>query len=172
MTGGPRRLATGRAWVFGAGVTTDDILPGRYLDRANHEVGQFAMAGIDPQFASRVTPGDYIVAGSNFGAGSGRESAPYALVHAGIAAVIAPSFSRVFFRNSINIGLPAVIVADVSSIAAGDRLTVDLQRRTVLNQRSAHVLAIANLTGISRQILEAGGIVPFTKMRLQGHAAR
>jgi 3-isopropylmalate dehydratase small subunit len=162
---------TGRAWVFGAGITTDDILPGRYLDRGNAEVGAFAMAGVDPTFAARVAPGDFIVAGANFGAGSGRESAPYALAGAGIAAVIAPSFARVFFRNAINIGLAPVMVETVAAIAAGDELTLDLAARHVTNQRTQISYLIRNLTGISLEILEAGGIVAHTRTRL-ARAAR
>jgi 3-isopropylmalate/(R)-2-methylmalate dehydratase small subunit len=156
---------TGNAWLFGAGITTDDILPGRYLDRTNAEVGQFAMAGVDPKFAQRASHGDFIVAGPEFGSGSGRESAPYAIQGAGIAAVIAPSFSRVFFRNAINIGLPPIIIDDVTDIEPGDALVVDLAARTVGNHRTGLTYLIRNLNGISRDILDAGGIVAYTRTR-------
>lgn len=159
-------LYRGHAWIFPENVTTDDILPGRYLDRANDEVGQFAMAGIDPDFVTKVQPGDFIVAGPNFGSGSGRESAPIAIKSAGVAAVIAPSFGRVFFRNSINIGLPAAIIESVDQIQEGDQLVVNLEARTVTNKRSGQVTPISNLTGISLEILQAGGIVSYTKQRL------
>jgi 3-isopropylmalate/(R)-2-methylmalate dehydratase small subunit len=163
----------GRAWVFPANVTTDDILPGHYLDRANDEVGQFAMSGIDPDFVKKVQPGDFIVAGPNFGSGSGRETAPIAIKLAGVAAIIAPSFGRVFFRNSINIGLPAVIIEKVDPIQTGDPLTVDLEQRMVTNERTGQVEPILNLTGTSLAILRAGGIVPYTKQRLaQGKGER
>ncbi len=155
----------GRAWLFPANVTTDDILPGKYLDRANDEVGGFAMAGIDPDFVKKIKPGDFIVAGPNFGSGSGRETAPIALKLAGLAAIIAPSFARVFFRNSINIGLPPAIIESVEHIQAGDQLLIDLEARTITNKRSGQVSPILNLTGISQEILQAGGIVPFTKRR-------
>ena len=107
-------LLEGRAFCFGNQVTTDDILPGRYLDRRADEVAQFAMAGVDPTFAARVRPGDFVVAGANFGAGSGRESAPAALKGAGVAAVVASSFSRLFFRNCINLGLPPVLIDETA----------------------------------------------------------
>jgi 3-isopropylmalate/(R)-2-methylmalate dehydratase small subunit len=158
-------LGRGRAWLFGAGITTDDILPGRYLDHGNHEVGKFAMAGVAPEFAGRVGRGDFIVAGPNFGAGSGRESAAYAIRGAGVAAVIAPSFGRLFFRNAINIGLPPIIVDTTEGIAEGDPLVVDLREHTIVNDRTRAVHAIRNLTGISLEILRAGGIVPYTLMR-------
>ncbi len=156
----------GAAWTFGANVTTDDILPGKYLDRANDEVGQFAMAGIDPTFAARVRPGDIVVAGANFGMGSGRESAPLALKLAGIAAIIAPSYSRIFYRNAINLGLPAIMVDRVEAVLEGDELVVDLDARIVVNLRTEARFAVQNLTGIAREILDAGGIVPFTRLRL------
>ena len=156
----------GQAWLFPANVTTDDILPGKYLDRANDEVGEFAMSGIDAEFVKKIQPGDIIVAGANFGSGSGRESAPIAIKLAGVAAVIAPSFGRVFFRNSINFGLPAAIIESVEHIQAGDQLAVNLEERSVTNGRTGQVMPILNLTGISQEILHAGGIIPFTKQRL------
>ncbi len=156
----------GRAWVFPASVSTDEILPGEYLDRRNDEVGQFAMAGIDPGFVGKVKPGDVLVAGPNFGSGSGRETAPMALQQSGIAALIAPSFGRIFFRNSINIGLPAVTIESTESIKQGDLMIVDLDAGTVVDERTGKTFPIQNLRGISREILEAGGIIEFTKQRL------
>lgn len=158
----------GRVFRFGANVTTDDILPGKYLDRANAEVGEHAMAGIDPDFARKVTPGDLIVAGPNFGMGSGRESAPMALKLAGVAAVVAPSFSRLFFRNCINLGLPAAIVLDVEAIEEGEVVVLDLEARTLVRETNGASAPLENLTGTSRAILEAGGIIPFTKARRAG----
>lgn len=160
----------GRVWRFPANVTTDDILPGQYLDRANDEVGQFAMAGLDPEFAAKIKPGDMIVAGSNFGSGSGRETAPIAIQLAGISAVIAPSFSRTFFRNSINIGLPPVMIENVDDIEQGSLISIDFETRSVLNNKKKY--PIQNLSGISLEILQAGGIVPYTKERMmQGQSA-
>jgi 3-isopropylmalate/(R)-2-methylmalate dehydratase small subunit len=155
----------GRVWVFPGTVTTDDILPGRYLDHASDEVGAFAMAGLDPTFAARVRAGDLVAGGSNFGRGSGRESAPHALRRAGVAAVIAPSFARVFYRNCINIGLPAIVVDSIDDFATGDVVHVDLEGRAVTNTRTDLVYLARNLTGISLEILRAGGIVPYTLMR-------
>ncbi len=156
----------GRAWVFGDHVTTDDIYPGRYLERPLEEAGRYAMAGIDEEFAGRVRPGDFVVAGVNFGAGSSREAAAVALKQAGVAAVIARSFGRIFFRNAINNGLPAVMVPDTSGVRTGDRLRVDLVGRRVTVVRTGEALDILNLTGISLDILRAGGILPYTEVRL------
>lgn len=160
-----RTQLRGRAFVFGADVTTEDILPGRYLDRSNEEAGAFAMAGLDPGFTGKVEPGDLIVAGDNFGAGSGRESAPAAILGAGVAAVIAPSFARLFYRNAINMGLPAVIVASVSDIRQDDRLELDLEALWLSLPSGRPGQAVLNLSGTSREILEAGGIVAYTRAR-------
>jgi 3-isopropylmalate/(R)-2-methylmalate dehydratase small subunit len=155
----------GRAWVFPANITTEDILPNQFLDRANDEVGQFAMAGVDPDFVKKIAPGDLIVGGANFGTGSSRETAPIALQLAGIGGIIAPSFGRVFLRNCINIGLPAVMVQSIDGIQQGDVLVIDVESRQVSNSRTDATLSIKNLTGISLDILQAGGIIPFTKQR-------
>lgn len=157
----------GGAWVFGDHVSTDQILPGAYLDRPMEEVGTYAMTGLDPDFPSRVRPGDVVVAGLNFGCGSSREAAVLALKQAGVAAVVARSFGRIFFRNAINNGFPAAIVADVSGIRQGDRLRLDVGARTMTNLRTGQALALQSLTGTSLEILEAGGIVPFTLRRLE-----
>jgi 3-isopropylmalate/(R)-2-methylmalate dehydratase small subunit len=163
-------IVRGRAWVFGSGITTDEILPGRYLDRSNDEVGQFAMAGIDETFTSRITPGDVIVAGSNFGCGSSRETAPIAIKNAGIAVVIAESFARIFFRNAINIGLPPVVIDSTVGIQPGDELEVDFANREVHNLTTGQVNPVRNLRGISWEILQAGGIIAYTQARMQQYA--
>jgi len=155
----------GRAWVFRGIITTEDILPNEFLDRANDEVGQFALAGIDPDFARNVAAGDVVVGDANFGSGSSRETAPIALKLAGVGAVIAQGFGRVFFRNCINIGLPAIAIASTENIQPGDELSIDLTARIVKNQRSGEIYPFQNLSGISLDILNAGGIVPYTKGR-------
>jgi 3-isopropylmalate/(R)-2-methylmalate dehydratase small subunit len=160
-----QRVFEGRAWVLGDHVDTDQILPGRYLDRPMEEVGRYVLVGVDPTFPERMRPGDLVVAGVNFGCGSSREAAVFALQQAGIAAVIARSFARIFYRNAINNGLPAAIVAEPPAVAAGDPIRLDLAARTVTNLRTGAVAAVQNLTGIAQAIVEAGGIVPYTLAR-------
>jgi 3-isopropylmalate/(R)-2-methylmalate dehydratase small subunit len=157
---------TGAVWRFGDSVTTDDILPGQFLDRKNSEVGQFAFAGINPEFAANVKPGDIVVAGKNFGVGSGRESAVFAIQGAGVSVVIAESFARLFFRNAINNGLIPVMIDASASIAQDHRVTVDIANRVVTDLTANRSHPILNLNGISRDILDAGGIVPFIERRL------
>jgi 3-isopropylmalate dehydratase small subunit len=162
-----QQVFEGEAWVFGNSVNTDQILPGRYLDRPMDEVGRYAMAGVDETFPERVKPGDLVVAGFNFGGGSSREAAVMALKHAGVAAVIARSFGRIFYRNAINNGFPAAIIADTSGVRSSDRLRLDLGARVVVNLRTGQAFPVENLIGTSREILDAGGIVPYTLTRLR-----
>ncbi|MDR7521933.1 MAG: 3-isopropylmalate dehydratase [Armatimonadota bacterium] len=161
-----RPVLEGRAWVFGDHVNTDQILPGRFLDRPAEEVGRYALAGLDATFPERVAPGDVVVAGVNFGCGSSRETAVLALKQAGVSAVVARSFARIFFRNAINNGLPAVIIGDTAGIGQGDRLRLDLSARTVTNLTTGAVLPVQNLTGTSLEILRHGGIVAYTLARV------
>lgn len=160
-------ILEGQAWVFGDHVNTDQILPGRYLDRPMDEVGRYALVGLDETFPDRVQPGDLVVAGFNFGCGSSREAAVMALKQAGVAAVIARSFARIFFRNAINNGFPAAIIADVSGIRPADRIRLDLAARTVTNLRTVQAFPVENLTGTSQEILQHGGIVAYTLARIQ-----
>ncbi len=160
-------ILEGQAWVFGDHVNTDQILPGRYLDRPMDEVGRYALVGLDETFPDRVQPGDLVVAGFNFGCGSSREAAVMALKQAGVAAVIARSFARIFFRNAINNGFPAAIIADVSGIQPADRVRLDLAARIVTNLRTVQAFPVENLTGTSQEILQHGGIVAYTLARLQ-----
>jgi maleamate amidohydrolase len=158
----------GKAWVYRGQVTTDDILPGRYLDRHGAELGQWAMTGVDPEFATKIAPGDILVAGDNFGAGSGRESAPAALRHAGVGAVVCTSAARVFYRNGVNLGLPVVEVDSIEGIAEGDQVVVDMAARTVRAPGKNVVLPVRNLSGIALEILAAGGIVAYTMAKKRG----
>ena len=158
----------GKAWVYPGEVTTDDILPGRFLDRHGEELGKCAMTGIDPEFAAKVAPGDIVVAGDNFGAGSGRESAPAALRHAGVGAVVCTSAARVFYRNGINLGLPVIEVDSIAGIAAGDQVIVDMTERTVRAPGRDVILPVRNLSGIALEILAAGGIVAYTLAKKRG----
>ncbi|MDR7434377.1 MAG: 3-isopropylmalate dehydratase [Armatimonadota bacterium] len=162
-----KSVLEGRAWVFGDHVSTDQILPGRFLERPIEEVGRYAMAGIDESFPEKVAPGDFVVGGVNFGCGSSREAAVLALKLAGVGAVIARSFARIFFRNAINNGFPAVIVEDTSGIRTGDWLQIDLTSRLLTNLSTGMRLPILNLTDTSLEILRHGGILAYTLARLQ-----
>jgi len=149
-------MIKGKAWVFGDDVDTDVIIPGKYLRTKDAQVwAQHVMEGLDPHFAENVQKGDIIVAGRNFGSGSSREQAPRALKEAGVSAVVARSFARIFYRNAINVGLP-LVVADVTC-RAGDLVVVDLAAGTV--QVGEMVYQGTRLPDFLMEILEDGGLV-------------
>lgn len=149
----------GNAHKFGDHVNTDYIIAGKYkfntLDMK--ELAKHVMEDLDPDFARKVSEGDFIVAGVNFGCGSSREQAPLVIKYAGVSAVLAKSFARIFYRNAINTGLP-VVECDTDSIRAGDRIIVDLERGEVQNLSRGLVVPIKPLPKVMLQILGEGGL--------------
>lgn len=158
---------TGRVWKYGDNVNTDVIFPGKYTytltERA--EIAAHAMEDLDPGFASRVQPGDLIVAGRNWGCGSSREQAATCLVFKGVAAVVAESFSRIFYRNAINNGLLAIACPPAArAIQNGETITVDTSLNTVTC--AAGEFGFPPLSASLLGIVEAGGLVEYVKVRL------
>ncbi len=156
---------SGKVWRYGDHVDTDVIIPARYLNIAEHkELAEHAMEDIDKTFAKGVQPGDFVVAGKNFGCGSSREHAPIVLKVKGVPCVIADSFARIFYRNAINIGLPVLeLGADVEKIQAGDQLKVDLAKGTVEIVNKGITLTTKPLPGFIQKIAEAGGLINYVK---------
>lgn len=152
---------SGRAHVFGDDINTDYIIAGKYTKTMDYaELATHLLEDIDPEFASRVQPGDIIVAGSNFGCGSSREQAPLAIKQAGIGAVLAKSFSRIFFRNAINLGIPA-LACDTDGISTGDTVTIDLTAGTVVDETTGARLDAEPLAPAMVAILREGGLVAY-----------
>lgn len=148
----------GKVWKFGDNIDTDVIIPGRYLRTFNlDDLAAHVMEGVDANFSKNVKRGDIIVADWNFGCGSSREQAPVALKHAGIAAIIAKSFARIFYRNAINIGLP-VIIADIES-NKNDVLNIDLEEGTIQNLNSKKTVKIQPFKKFMLDILKDEGLV-------------
>ena len=157
-------MIKGRAWIFGDDVDTDVIIPGKYLRTKDLTLlASHVMEGLDTNFSSQVKKGDLIVAGRNFGCGSSREQAPLALKEAGISAVVAISFARIFYRNAINIGLP-LIEADVSC-SQGDAIEVDLALGTV--RCGDLVVQGTRLPDFLLEILQDGGLVAHRRKEKQ-----
>lgn len=157
-------ILQGRAFKFGDNISTDDIIPGRFAPlRSNlSQLMQHIFEDIKPGFFSKIKPGDFIVAGRNFGLGSSREHAPLSLKAAGIGAVLAQSFARIFFRNAINIGLPALI-CNTQLIEEGDILHIDLIGGTIHNLTKGIHLPTGKMPEIMVEILKEGGLVPYIK---------
>jgi len=157
-------MLRGKAFKFGDDISTDLIVPGRlsHLRSNLPELAKHIMEDADSSFASRVRPGDFIVAGRNFGLGSSREHAPLAIKMAGVSAVLARSVARIFFRNSINVGLP-VMICDTSNIADGDELEVDLSASTIRDLSNGVQLFSGRVPEVMLHILEEGGLVEYIK---------
>jgi len=156
----------GKVWKFGDNVDTDQIIPAVYLVTGDpKELAEHAFENVRPDFAKEVSKGDIIVGGNNFGSGSSREHAPRALIGAGVSVVIAKSFARIFFRNSIDIGLP-LIEADVKC-AEGDTLGVDFEEGTITNKKTGEVTNFKKMPQFLIDLMKAGGLVEYTKKQLK-----
>jgi 3-isopropylmalate/(R)-2-methylmalate dehydratase small subunit len=154
----------GKAHKFGDDVNTDYIISGRYKFKTldMKELARHVMEDLDPGFYDRLQEGDIVVAGSNFGCGSSREQAPMALKEAGVAAILARSFARIFFRNAINNGLPAV-ACDTSNIEDGDLLEIDLESGRVSDLTREEELETGEMPEVMIEILESGGLVSYVR---------
>ncbi len=153
-----KKKIEGKVWKFGDNIDTDVIIPGRYLRTFSlDDLAAHVMEGVDPDFARNVGNGDIVVADWNFGCGSSREQAPVALKHAGVSAIVAKSFARIFYRNAINIGLP-VIVADINA-KSGDILRIDLEEGVIKNQTTDETFKIEPFKKFMLDILKDGGLV-------------
>ncbi len=153
-----------RAWKFGDDINTDAITPGRYtvtLDKSR--LGEIAFIEYRPEFAKEVKQGDIVVAGRNFGCGSSREHSPVALKAAGVGAVVAKSFARIFFRNSINIGLPILICTDTDMIDDGDELEMDIRTGLIRDVTKGKEIQAEPLPDFVMKIVQQGGLVPFLR---------
>ena len=164
--------ATGNVHKYGDHVDTDAIIAARYLNSSDpDELAGHCMQDIDGEFVERARPGDVIVAGRNFGCGSSREHAPIAIKAAGISAVIAANFARIFYRNALNIGLPIIESPEAAErINAGDEITVDTEAGTIEDHTTGESFSFAPLTGIAAELVEAGGLVELTRRKLAARA--
>ncbi|MFW6150803.1 MAG: 3-isopropylmalate dehydratase small subunit [Chloroflexota bacterium] len=155
---------SGKAIKVGDGVSTDDIIPGRYAHLRSNlpELAKHVLEDALPGFRSRVSSGDLLVAGWNFGLGSSREHAPVVIKMSGVGAVLAKSFARIFFRNAINQGLPA-LMCDTDAIDNGDELEVDLTEGVVHNRSTGVDLPCTRLPALMSAILAEGGLMPYVQ---------
>jgi len=166
-------MLKGKVHKYGANIDTDAILPTRYLNLSEpEELARYCMEDFDPAFATRVQPGDVIVATTNFGCGSSREHAPLAIKGSGISCVIAKSFARIFFRNSINIGLPLLECNEAAdNTEAGDILEVDLPTGKIKNLTKGTEFTARPYPDFMAELIAAGGLIEHTRKRLAGRRA-
>ena len=151
---------TGSAWKFGDNISTDLICPGRYFHLRSNlpELAKHTLEDADPEFARKVKKGDFVVGGKNFGLGSSREHAPTIIKLAGVSAVLAKSFARIFYRNAINVGLP-LLECDTDKIDEGDKLEIDLSEGVINDKNKGIELKAPPLPRAMMNILNDGGLV-------------
>ena len=152
----------GKAFKFGNDISTDLIIAGKYAHLRSNlpELAKHAMEDANPDFIKQVKPGDFIVGGSNFGLGSSREHAPLVIKMAGVSAILAKSFARIFFRNAINQGLPALI-CDTDKISQGDTLEISLEEGIISNVSKNETYRFTRIPQTMLSILNAGGLIPY-----------
>lgn len=162
-------LFQGRAFKFGNDIDTDAIIPARYMNTAEpEELAKHCMEDADPEFVRKVSPGDIIVAGKNFGCGSSREHAPIAIKYAGVSCVIAKSFARIFYRNAINIGLPIFECPEaVDGIEEGHQVQVDAGTGIITDLTTGQQYQAKPFPEFMQQIIAAGGLMAYVKERVK-----
>jgi len=157
-------MLKGKAWLFGDDISTDHIAPGRLFHLRSNlpELAKHVLEDARPEFAGQMAKGDFVIGGRNFGLGSSREHAPTIIKLAGVSAVVAKSFARIFFRNAINVGLP-VIICDTDRIKEGDKLEVDLEKGVLRNVTRGYEESFPALPPVMTAILQEGGLVPYVQ---------
>lgn len=160
------KTISGRAFVFGDDINTDVMAPGLYFKAPMEEMARHCLEAVNPDFACQVQAGDIIIAGRNFGVGSAREQAAMALTHLGVGAVLAISFGRIFYRNALNFGLPALVFPEAGMIQSGDVLRVDPVRGQIERPVTGESWMVQGLPEHLMAMVEAGGLMPWLKLRL------
>ena len=157
-------MLRGKAFKFGDNISTDHICPGRYFHLRSNlpELAKHTLEDVEPGFCTMVNPGDFVVAGLNFGLGSSREHAAVVIKMAGVAAILAKSAARIFYRNAVNVGIP-ILICDTDKIKQGDELEIDLTNSLVKNLTSGTELHVGKFPDMMLSILEEGGLIPYIK---------
>jgi 3-isopropylmalate/(R)-2-methylmalate dehydratase small subunit len=163
----------GRVWKYGPDINTDVIIPGRYCHITDpKELAKYCMADLDPEYVNKMSPGDIIVAGGNFGCGSSREVAPLSIKATGTAAVVAPSFARIFYRNAINIGFPIFESAEAyERISEGDEIEIEPEAGQILDLTTGESFRSAAFPEFVQEIMAKGGLSRYAEERLAGQVS-
>jgi len=157
----------GKVWKFGKNIDTDIIIAARYLNTSDpKELAKHIMEDADPKFTEKIKSGDIIVADENFGCGSSREHAPIALKSAGIAAVIAPTFARIFYRNAFNMGLPIFELKEIDQIDEGDIIKIDMDSGEIINETTGKTYKFTPIPDFMQKLVNTGGLIEFAKKEI------
>lgn len=158
----------GKVWTFGDNIDTDLIIAARYLNTSDpKELAKHVMEDADPAFVNKMRIGDIIVAGENFGCGSSREHAPIAIKHAGISAVVAKSYARIFYRNAFNTGLPIFELPETASINEGDELEIEMENGIIINKTQNVTYTFNPIPPFMAELLEAGGLMEYAQLEIK-----
>jgi 3-isopropylmalate dehydratase small subunit len=160
------KIIKGRVWKYGDNINTDIISPGQYMSLSIEKQAKHAMEAIDSDFSKKVKPGDILVVGDNFGSGSSRETAQMVLKELGVGAIVGNFFARIFFRNSINTGLPVVEAGDTSSIDEGDVIEIHLIDGIIKNITKGFEIKATKLPEHLVEMVNAGGLVPYLSEKM------
>lgn len=157
-----------KTWKFGKDIDTDLIIAARYLNTSDpKELAKHVMEDADPDFVNKMSVGDIIVADENFGCGSSREHAPIALKAAGVAAVIAPTFARIFYRNAFNMGLPIFELKEANEIKEGDEVSIDMNNGTITNKTTSKTYKFIPIPEFMQKLINAGGLMNFAEEEIK-----
>ncbi|WP_281950699.1 3-isopropylmalate dehydratase small subunit [Nitrosophilus kaiyonis] len=160
-------IITGKVWKFGDNIDTDLIIAARYLNTSDpHKLAEHVMEDADPDFVKKLQPGDIIVAGENFGCGSSREHAPIALKAAGVAAVVAKSFARIFYRNAFNMGLPIFELKESDKINEGDLISIDMDNGIIKDINKDIEYKFSPIPEFMQELLACGGLINYAKAEM------
>jgi 3-isopropylmalate dehydratase small subunit len=163
-------ILEGRAWVFGDQVDTDLLAPGPYMKKPLAELAAHCLEAIAPEFARDVRPGDLVVGGIGFGIGSSREQAVQALLHLGVAGIVAKSYARIFYRNALNLGLPALACPGID-VRDGERIRIEPLTGRIVNLDRGLAFDCEPIPPALFDVVAAGGLMPWLERRLQGQRA-
>jgi 3-isopropylmalate/(R)-2-methylmalate dehydratase small subunit len=162
---------TGKVWKFGENIDTDLIIAARYLSTSDPiELAKHVMEDADPDFVNKVKQGDIIVAGENFGCGSSREHAPIALKTAGVSAVVAKSFARIFYRNAFNMGLPIFELKETDEIKEGENIRIEMDSGKVENLTNQKSYVFTPIPPFMQELVSCGGLINYAKIEMKGKA--
>ncbi len=157
-----------KVWKFGDNIDTDLIIAARYLNQSDPKsLAEHVMEDADPKFVEKLNEGDVIVAGENFGCGSSREHAPIALKAAGVKAIIAKSFARIFYRNAFNMGLSIYELKESDEISEGDEISIDPSNGKITNISNSKVYHFAPIPPFMQELVDAGGLIEYAKLNMK-----
>jgi len=160
-------VITAKVWKFGENIDTDLIIAARYLNTSDpKELASHVMEDADPDFVKNLSRGDVIVAGENFGCGSSREHAPIALKEAGVSAVVAKSFARIFYRNAFNMGLPIFTLSEVDQISEGSQIKIDSENGKIVNLDTNTTFEFTPIPPFMQELVSCGGLINYAKAEI------